>query len=157
MKIIALGVVMILFSAFNLYSDQTNKWEGVYTFEEESWNENRIREYRWFRLEISKKDAKTLTAIYSDGLNGKTFNKFLLTVMPTKNNVIFNFEKDLTPVEIPCSEESNWRKGEKFLELTEKIGNNGKPLIETLWGRMDYSAYSETGGGSTNKIFFKRQ
>jgi hypothetical protein len=152
MKIIALAV-LIMISATTIFADQTNKWEGIYTFHEESWDENRVRESRWFRLEVAKKDAKTLTATYSDGLNSTTINKFLLTVVAYKENAVFSFEKDLT--QIPCSE-GIWLKGEKFLELKEGNDKDGKIVIKTIWGKKDYSAYSEKNGGSANKILFRK-
>lgn len=142
-------------TGFSSFADQTNKWEGLYLFEEESRNENGVRSYRWFRLEVLKKDSKPLGAIYSDGENDKTYRQYLLKVEPNMESAIFIFETDLTHPDLPGSMETNWRKGEKFLELKE-INKDGKTKIQTFWGKENLGSQSESGGNRQDKIFFKK-
>lgn len=157
MKKIALGCLIGIVAIANIYADQKNKWEGLYTFEEESWGEDQVREYRWFRLNVLRIDSKTLKAIYSDGANNKTFRKFLLSAQPENDKVIFSFQADLTDTETPCETETGWRRGELFLELKENGTKDGKPVIETFWGKEDYGLMSESGGNRKNKIFFRKR
>lgn len=153
MKILVLAIILMI--GFPIFADQSNKWEGIYTFEEESWDENGVRSYRWFRLQVVKKDGKTLDAIYSDGENGNTYRKYLLKTIPDENSASFVFEADLTYIDISCSMESIWQKGEKFMEFKE-INKDGKRIVQTFWGKENLGSQSESGGNRPDKVFFKK-
>ena len=150
MKIITLAFLMITFTS-QIFANQTNKWEGIYTFDEESWDEDGTRSSRWFRLEVTKKD-KTLIGIYSDGDNSKTFRKFLLTVAVKKNNAIFYVANDLL---LPAKQ-SSFHKGWLLFELRDTGKEIKEKPIQTIWGKVNLASQSESGGISEGNIFFKK-
>jgi hypothetical protein len=152
MKIIVLAIHMMIFTA-SIFADQSNKWEGIYTFNEESWDENRTRSSRWFRLEVSKKDGK-LIANYSDGENGTTWQQFSLNVVVTKDKAIFRVDQELSAIGVPCSE-GRFLKGDLLFELRE-TKKDGKRIIQTIWGNENLGSQSESGGLQKDGIFFRK-
>lgn len=152
MKIITLTILIIIF-ATAIFADKSNKWEGIYTFNEESWDENQVRNSRWFRLEVKKKASK-LIAIYSDGENAQTWQTFSLNVVDKQNSAIFYVDQELSAIGVPCSE-GRFIKGDLLFELRE-TKKNGKPIIQTIWGKENLGSQSETGGVQKDKIFFRK-
>ena len=145
------GMRIYLFSA-EIFANQTNKWEGIYIFDEESWDENGTRSSRWFRLEVTKKD-KTIIGIYTDGKNSRTFRKFSLTVITTENKAIFYVDQDL----ILTTKQSSLHKGYLLFKLRDtgkKIKE--KPVIQTIWGKQNFASQSEIGGIREGNVFFKK-
>lgn len=153
MKIIAL-VILITMLATTGFGDQTNKWEGIYTFNEESWNEDQVRSSRWFRLEVKKKDSKTLIAIYSDGENNMTWQQFSLNVVTTKDKAIFYVDQELSAIGVPCSE-GRFLKGDLLFELHETKKESNK-IIQTIWGKENLGSQSESGALQKDNVFFKK-
>ena len=136
----------------NVTNAQTNNWVGIYTFDEESWDENGTKSSRWFRLEVTKK-SKKLTGVYSDGENSKTFRKFSLNIVRAKDKATFYIDQDL----LFLTKQSRFHKGFLLFELRETGKEiTGKPIIQTIWGKENLGAQSETGGVREGNIFFKK-
>ncbi len=152
MKILALTILITIFAS-TIFADQTNKWEGIYTFDEESWDENRVRSSRWFRLEVKKKDGKFI-ANYSDGENDKTWQQFSLNVVTKQDKAFFYVDQELSAIGVPCSE-GRFLKGDLLFELRE-TKKDGKSIIQTIWGNVDLGSQSESGGLNKDNIFFKK-
>lgn len=145
MKIITLIVFITLFSV-TVFAKPTNEWKGIYTFDEESRDEEGTWRSRWFRLVVKEEKGK-LQAEYSDGENSKTWKCFLLKVKITENTANFYFERNLD-----CN--SGFKKGDLVLTLKKKQGK--KDVFQTIWGKINLGAYSELGGLREDGIFFEK-
>ncbi len=152
MKIIVLAIFLMIFTA-TIFADQSNKWEGIYTFNEESWDENRVRSSRWFRLEVKKKDGKII-ANYSDGENDKTWQQFSLNTITKQDKAFFYVDQELSAIGVPCSE-GRFLKGDLLFELRE-TKKDGKSIIQTIWGKENFGSQSESGGLQKDNIFLKK-
>jgi len=139
----------------NGISAQNPNWKGIYTFDEESEDMDGKWSSRWFRLEVKEINGK-LAGIYSDGENTKTYQNFSLTVVVLKDTAAFYFDKDLITVNLPGSDGGEFQKGELVFKLKSSFDKNKKPIMETIWGKINLGARSETGGFSEENIFFRR-
>ena len=105
-----------------------------------------------FGLKLRKKIKRSF-GIYSDGDNSKTFRKFSLTVAVKKNNAIFYVANDL----LLSAKQSSFHKGLLLFELRDTGKEiKEKPIIETIWGKVNLASQSESGGISEGNIFFKK-
>ena len=147
---------MLFFLSYPV-SAKDSDWIGIYTFNEESWDETRERTSYWFRLEVKESDGK-LVGIYSDGINGTAARRFQFTVRTEDKKARFFFERSLPRVEgleERCAE-SEFTGGELLFEFEESIVD-GEPVIYTHWQKMNLAVRTETGGAYGRKsVFFRK-
>ncbi len=155
MKILILIIFAMMFLVYPISAYQDNKWVGIYTFDEENKDFAGKRSSRWFRLEV-KEENDNLVGNYSDGENGNTYQTLTLSVKTGNDTASFYFDKDLTIIELPCSEESIFRKGDLMFELKNSFDEKNKPILQTIWGKENLGARSETGGIREGNIFFRK-
>jgi hypothetical protein len=149
-------ICLLLFPALAAAAKNSD-WVGIYTFDEESWDETRERTSYWFRLEVEETDGK-LTAVYSDGVNGTLTRRFKLSVKAEDKKARFYFARSLARVdgaEETCTE-SEFAGGALLFEF-EQSTVDGKPVIYTIWQKMNLAVRTESGGISGEKnVFFRK-
>src|SRR5215204_639316 len=125
-------ICLLLFSALPAFAEDSD-WIGIYTFDEESWDETRVRTSYWFRLEVKETDGK-LVGIYSDGINGAVSQRF----------------------EVSIKTESEFTGGELLFEMEQSTAD-GELVIYTIWRKMNLAVRTETGGAYGRKsVFFRK-
>jgi hypothetical protein len=149
-------LILTLLLLANSAAAQNSDWTGVYTFDEESWDETRARTSYWFRLEI-KKAAGRLVGIYSDGVNGRVARRFRFAVKTEDRRARFFFERPLPLVEgaEDFFDDRRFVRGELLFEFEESTAN-GKPVIYTIWRKMNLAARTETGSSAPKSVFFRK-
>ena len=155
MKLFLLILLLILpaFAAAGKDSD----WVGLYTFDEESWDETRERTSYWFRLEIKESDGK-LSGIYSDGIDGAVAQRLEVSVKPAGKRARIFFARSLPLAEggEETGTESEFVNGDLLFEF-EETRIDGEPAIYTTWRKMNLAVRSETGGAYGKKsVFFRK-
>jgi hypothetical protein len=150
-------LILTLLLLANFVSAKDSDWVGIYTFDEESWDETGERTSYWFRLEIKESDGR-LDGIYSDGINGATTQRFEVSVKTEGKKARIFYEKWLPRVEgteESCAE-SEFTGGELLFEFEEAV-IDGEPAIYTIWQKMNLAVRTETGGAYGRKsIFFRK-
>ena len=149
-------LLILLFPAYPALAKDSD-WVGIYTFDEESWDETRERTSYWFRLEV-KESGGGLVGIYSDGINGEATQRFQLTVKAEDRSARFFFERPLPRAEGASEKyaESEFTGGELLFEL-EESNADGAPVIYTHWQKMNLAVRTETGGIDGRKnVFFRK-
>jgi hypothetical protein len=149
-------MICVLFFTVNAALAEKPDWVGVYTFDEESRDETRVRTSYWFRLEVKKSGGK-LVGDYSEGVDGKTTRRFQASVKTEGKKARFYFEKRLPAIEgiDEIYGESEFAGGELLFEL-EKSTAGGKAVIQTIWHRMNPAARTETGAAGAKNVFFRK-
>lgn len=135
---------------------KNSDWVGLYTFNEESWDETRERTSYWFRLDIKEADGK-LAGIYSDGINGDVSRRFEVTVETDGKKAQIFFERVLARVEDApesCAE-SEFANGDLLFEF-EATAIEGEPAIYTTWRKMNLAVRTETGAYGKRSVFFRK-
>lgn len=151
--------LLILLALFSVIpaSAKASDWVGIYTFDEESWDESRERTSYWFRLDIEESNDG-LVGIYSDGINGAVTRRFKVSVKTTDKKAQIFFERALARdggAEEPCSE-SEFVNGDLLFEF-EATTIDGEPAVYTVWQKMNLAVRTETGGAYGKKsVFFRK-
>ena len=153
-KIILLIFTMVFF--VNIVSAKNSDWVGIYTFDEESWDENRVRTSTWFRLEIKDEKGK-LVGIYSDGVNGKTSRRFQIKVKANETTAKIYYQHWLQRIAgvNGTSTDSEFVSGDLLFEF-EKVMEKGKPIIYTIWRKMNLAKQTESQKIGNRIIFFRK-
>lgn len=158
MEVLSKSLFLILFTTLFVTNSiaQKSDWAGIYTFDEESWDENRVRTSTWFRLQI-KDEKGRFSAIYSAGENGKIFIKWQFNVKTQGNKASFYFDETLTAKtgESRPISETLPAKGDLLFEL-EKSTKNDKPIIYTIWKKLNLAVRTESGSYYGKNIFFRK-
>ncbi|SRR5215204_902171 len=149
-------ICLLLFSALPAFAEDSD-WIGIYTFDEESWDETRVRTSYWFRLEVKETDGK-LVGIYSDGINGAVSQRFEVSIKTEGEKARVFFARPLARVESAeekCTE-SEFTGGELLFEMEQSTAD-GEPVIYTIWRKMNLAVRTETGGAYGRKsVFFRK-
>ena len=139
-------------------SAKDSDWVGIYTFDEESWDETRARTSYWFRLEIREDGEAGLAGIYSDGINGTETRRMKVSVKTTGEKAQIYFERPISSPEdaVERCAESEFANGDLLFEF-EATTIDGEPAIYTVWKKMNLAVRTETGGAYGKKsVFFRK-
>jgi hypothetical protein len=114
---VKVGLLILLIGgvAFGAAVQDNDRWQGIYTFDEESLD---TRTSYWFHLEVKEVDGK-LIGIYSEGINGRTTRRFQLSVKAMSTRAEFYYDRWLPRVEgvnEACTE-SEFSRGDLMFEL----------------------------------------
>lgn len=149
-------IALLVLTAFAA-SAKDSDWVGIYTFDEESWDESRERISYWFRIEIRETDAG-LAGVYAEGINGEATRRFEISVKTTDDNARIFFERSLPRVEgaaETCSE-SEFLTGDLLFEF-DATTIRDEPAVYTVWRKMNLAVRTETGGaGGEPNVFFRK-
>lgn len=149
-----LPTISILFFLISFAFGQNSKWVGIYTFDEESWDEKYMPTSTWFRLIVEEEKGKT-HAILTCGENGQMFIKWKLRIKPQGEKASFYFEDSLTADFSRPISETLPIKGDLLFDL-EKSTGKGKPTIYTIWKKLNLAAKTESGSQGKKQIFFRK-
>jgi Family of unknown function (DUF5991) len=150
MKTLILSAVLVLvvFGAANAQITFPSSWLGNYETEESGMNATGTRSFSsWAKIEISC--SESCEAIYTDGENSDTYNKFTMTVKGTANSISLYYSICM-PVEYGSSEPctNSYKEGDLMFKLVKGKAVKGKSTITTVWGKLK----KESSGG----VFFKK-
>jgi hypothetical protein len=135
---------------------QTSRWSGNYSYHEEDLDLDWSRTSYWFQLFVKESKDK-LTGIYSEGINGEAKKRFRLSVKIKNKKARFYYENCLPQTEnaaAPCLDDK-FSKGDLMFEL-EEATETGKPVIYTIWRKINLAAQTETGKPGGRIIFFRK-
>jgi hypothetical protein len=157
-KIMIKTILFILLVAIfaGVAAAQSERWTGIYTFDEESLDAGSARTSYWFRLEVKEVDGK-LVGIYSEGVNGQAVRRFQLAVKTEGNKVAFYYDRGLPRVEgvnETCTE-SEFGSGELMFEF-EEVPRHCKTEILTIWHKINLARQTEAAESGDEVLFFKR-
>lgn len=148
--------VLAVVTCAGVFAAMARDWSGVYTYNEESFEPDGSRISYWFRLEVTDTAGK-LTAILSNGTNGKTTRRVQLTADagPTRAQFYYDRCLPLTKKQTePCSAEE-FNQGEQLFAL-EEIPVHCRTELVTRWQKLNLAQQTETGDSSSRSVFFKK-
>lgn len=151
-KIILLILTMIFF--VNLATAKNSDWVGIYLYSEESLDMDWSRTSYWFRLEIKDEKGK-LVGIYSDGINGNATRHFQVKIKSDEKQAKIYYDHWLQQVEgvNQSAADSKFHGGQLLFEF-EKATEKGKPIIYTIWRKMNLAKQTESQKTGSRIIFF---
>jgi len=131
-------------------------WSGVYTHDEESFEPDGSRVSYWFRLEVTDDGTGRSSAILSNGSNGKTTRRLLLTVSagPTRAQFLYDHCLPLDAEKGATCTDGEFHLNDRLFALNE-TPRHCRYLLETEWQKLNLARETEIGDQAGKSDFFK--
>jgi hypothetical protein len=130
-------------------------WSGVYTHTEESFEPDGSRLSYWFRLEVTDEGEGKLSAVLSNGINGRETRRFQLNIAAGPTRAQFSYDHCLPLVadkSESCSEE--FEPGDKLFAL-EEVPRHCQYELITEWQKLNLAQQTESGNPESRSDFFR--
>lgn len=130
-------------------------WSGVYTHDEESFEPDGSSVSYWFRLEVTDSAGK-LTAVLSNGADGKTTRRIQLTVAagPIRAQFLYDHCLPLDAEKGATCTDGEFHLNDRLFAL-EEVPRHCKYLLETEWQKLNLARETEIGDQPGKSDFFK--
>jgi len=148
-------LILAVVCGIGISSAIAKDWSGIYTFDEESFEPDGSRISYWFRLEVTDARGK-LTAILSNGTNGKSTRRLQLTVAGGPTRAQFYYDQCLPLIEgqsEACFDE--FKPGDQMFAL-EDVPVHCEYELDTVWQKLNLAQQTESASRDSRSVFFRR-